>query len=313
MNRFLITLLFASTALFFTSCQKELSPEGGSVVTPPPPTANGTYLAQYLEIDSVPGSMPDTSTVLKMQYDAQHRLVSLFAFNSATASVTLAFYEKYFYQYNGSDTLPSRVIYELREEDATSNLNTANDTSYYTYNAAGKVILDSASRNHSSSLGVSRYFTKSEYSYFNGFFVIKKTDTDGGTINQSLDSVFVTAGSSNNLSALRSVNYPLPDNVPDYNYSSSFLYDNHPNPFCLPALYATIPLFEFESTSVSLFQKNNPVNISQTSSYSGPTTENITYTYNANGYPAVFYSTYTSDDGTGAIETRYYKGVFSYN
>lgn len=312
MNRLLIILILASTA-FFVSCQKEYSPEGDIVTTPRPPVPGGTLLTQYLEIDSVPGASPDTTTVLKLEYDAQHRLISLFAFNSATASVTLAFYEKYFYQYNGLDTLPSRVIYELREEDATSNLNTAKDTSYYTYNAAGKLILDSASRNHSSSLGSSRYFTKSEYSYFNGFFVLKKTDNDGGTITQSLDSVFVTTGSNNNLTALRSANYTLPDTMPDYNYSSSFSYDNHPNPFNLAALYSTIPLVEFESTAISLFQKNNPVNISQTSSYSGPTTENITYTYNANGYPAVFYSTYTSDDGTGTIETRYYKAVFGYN
>lgn len=312
MNPFLKIVSAVVFTLVLASCQKELSPEGGSVL-PPPVTGNSIYLAQYLEIDSIPGSGPDTTTVLKMEYDAQHRLVLLSAFNSATASVTLAFYEKYHYQYNGSDTLPSRVIYELREEDATTNLNTARDTSYYTYNAAGKVILDSASRNHSSSMGASRYFTKSEYSYFNGFFVIKKTDNDGGTINQSLDSVFVTIGNNNNLAALRSANYSLPDTMFDYDYNSSFSYDNHPNPFYRPALYATIPLFEFESTAVALFQKNNPVSISQTSSYSGPSTENITYTYNANGYPAVFYSTTTSDDGSGTMETRYYKGVLSYN
>src|SRR4051812_3826620 len=94
------TLLIAATALAFASCQKDFTPDDVPVVVPPV-VNDSTLLSQYVEIDSTASGF-DTSGIVKLQYDAQHRLVSLFSFSSATDAVTLAFYEKYYYQYNGS-------------------------------------------------------------------------------------------------------------------------------------------------------------------------------------------------------------------
>lgn len=308
MNHSFKTLLFILAVVVFTSCQREFRPVDTPVIPVP---GDGVLLTKYMEIDSVPGAAPDTSTIVTLQYDAQKRLVTLNSFYSTDPAENLIHYEKFVYQYNGTDTFPSRMIYEFKEGNPGSDFNSQKDTSYYSYNAEGKLLTDSTARNSSSNFGSSHYYTKTAYTYYSDFLIVHRTDENNGSIDQRFDTVTVTS-SNNNLSSLSAASYSLPDSSQLFSYNSLFSYDNHSNPFHnIPALYPTVQVFDFESGPISLLQKNNAVTISQNSSYNGTSMETITYSYNSNGYPSVFFSTFIA---TGVnTETRFYKAVFVYN
>jgi hypothetical protein len=296
--------LCAATVFVFASCGREPLPVY-------PPVIPNIQLQQYLEIDSVTGVAPDTSTIVKFEYDVLKRLATLNTFYSTDSADQLLHYEKFIYQYNGTDTLPAKMVYIFREGNATDST-VQQDTSYYTYNTLGKLLTDSTSRNHSSSFGSSHSYTKRKYNYSGNYFIIYKAEENNGSINETYDSVAVDI-SGNNMNSLSSQSYSLPDSMPLFGFTSSFVYDNNPNPFRkTPALYPTIQVFEFNSGPSSLLQINNATAITQNSSAGDASNETITYSYNENGYPSGFQSIYTSTV-SGTTETRRYKGVFVYN
>ena len=313
MKQTLTTTLFAVAVLLFSSCQKEISPTDVPVVVPPPVTNDSNRLTKYVEIDSVAGNPSDTVTVVSIEYDAQKRVTAVISYNSTDPADNLANYEKYFYHYNGSDTLPDRAILQLRIESG-ADINVRADTSFYTYNSAGKLLKDSSNRNLTSSFGQTHSVTTRTFDYQSSFFTILKTDTDTDTVfgGPTIDSVFLTLANGN-ISAIQFANYILPGYTPDYGHNSTFTYDNNPNPFHkIKALASTIQLFEFDNGPLALLQKNNVTSIAQTSLAGETVSENIQYSYNSSGYPAVSYSTYNSDWG-GFQEIRYYKSLYSYN
>jgi|GEM_PF-1608838 len=307
----LTTLQFAFAVLLITSCQKEITPTDVPVVTPPPATADSSRLTKYIEIDSVAANSFDTVTVVSIEYDAQKRVTAVISYNSTDPADNLANYEKYFYHYNGSDTLPDRMITQLRIESG-SDINSHVDTSFYTYTSTGKLLKDSSNRNLTSNFGLKHYITTRSFDYQSSFFTIVKTDTDPSFAGTTIDSVFLTMA-NNNISAIRFTNYTLPGYTLEYGHNSTFTYDSKPNPFHkIKALASTIQLYEFDNGPMALLQKNNVTSISQTSLAGETVSENIQYSYHANEYPAVSYSTYNADWG-GFQEIRYYKSLYSYN
>ncbi|MES2849523.1 MAG: hypothetical protein V4685_10740 [Bacteroidota bacterium] len=304
MANLLKIFLCATTVFVFASCGREPLPVY-------PPVVPDIRLLQYLEIDSVTGTAPDTSSIVKLEYDVLKRLVVLSSYFSTDSADQLLHYERFVYQYNGTDTFPAKMIYSSREGNAT-DFTTRQDTSYYSYNTLGKILTDSTSRNDSSSLGSIHSYTTRRYNYSGSYFFIYKAEENSGIINQTYDSVAVDISGSN-MSSINSQSYSLPDSMPLFSFTGSFSYDNNPNPFRkIAALYPTIQVFEFNGGPSSLLQINNAINMSQNSSAGDVSNETVTYTYNTNGYPSGFQSVYSSTF-SGITETRRYKGVFVYN
>ena len=170
--------LCAATVFVFASCGIEPLPVY-------PPVVPNIQLLQYMEIDSVTGASPDTSTIVKLEYDVLKRLVALNSYFSTDSAEQLLHYERFIYQYNGTDTFPAKMIYSSREGNAT-DFNTQQDTSYYSYNTLGKLLTDSTSKNDSSNFGNSHYYTKRKYNYFGGYFIVQKTEENNGSVIPNL-------------------------------------------------------------------------------------------------------------------------------
>lgn len=299
------------TLFFFSSCQKEITSTETPTVPITPAVGDSTLLLKYIEVDSTAGSLQDTSKIVQFGYDAQKRLTSVYITFTTDPVENLTFYEKYTYQYNGTDTLPAGMTREFREGADTFNFTFNRDTAYYTYNIAGKLISDSTRKNQRSNFGEQRYYSKTTFNYFSGYSILSGSNDYNTVIETSLDSLaFTTSG--NNISSLNVYDYSLPGMQSTALFSFSFTYDNHVNPFYyLPGMHSIAPYFEYEGGPANTLQPNNALTISQNDIRAGVTiNESISYSYKSNGYPSTFYSTQNST--SPGSTTRYYKGIFVY-
>lgn len=303
--------LFIFTLFLFSGCQKEITVTETPTVPITPTVGDSTLLLKYMEVDSIPGSLQDTSKIVQFGYDAQKRLTSVYSTFTTNPVDNLTFYEKYTYQYNGADTLPARMMKEFREGADTLNFTFNRDTAYYTYNTAGKLIADSTRKNERNNFGEKRYYSTKKFSYFTGYTLVAGSTDYNTTVEVSLDSLAVTT-SGNNITSLTVHNYSLPGMQSTALFSFSFTYDNHVNPFFyLPGMHSIAPYFEYEGGPVNTLQPNNALTISQNDIGAGVTiNESITYSYKSNGYPSTLYSTQNSS--SAGSTTRYYKGIFVY-
>lgn len=298
MNKLLNTFLITSILLIFSNCQKEVS-SSNRPTTPTTPD-DSTLLVKYYEVDSVPGEQPDTSLIVKFTYDAARRLTQDYVVFSTDPADNVNLFELDQYFYNNTDTLPYKYIYYSIE--GVNPDNTFIDTFFYTYNTAGNVIADSIlTYNGTNPL----YAWKNQYDYQTDYIIRTTTDTviRVDTVNQTFQNSNLT----------RQVNTKYDPYNGTKMYDFTYSYDNHPNPFCIPAYAKTRFIADFEDDSYSTPQKNNPLSEAQSYTYSGVTSANIiqyTYAYKANGYPSVVYIVYS---GTNGNETRYVKGIFEYS
>jgi len=310
MRKLSITLLSLASIIFFCSCQKELGFEDPVQPADSTTTNNdNALLIKYIEIDSTAANSADTSMIVNFGYDAQQRLQALYITHSTGPSGEQPAYEKYIYQYNGSDTFPYRLTHAYGED--STNFGFTSDITYLFYNAAGKLAFDSTLDYD----GFGNYsILKKRYSYLNNNNItILSSSDDAADPYTQIDSFRITTGNGN-VVALNAARYSFPDMTPSFNYSSVFSYDDHPNPFYhIPAFYPTISIFEYDASPIAAMQKNNVTHISQNSPSDNTTiNESVTYSYRAAGYPAAFYSTYTNT-GSGGTETRWYKTLFFYD
>lgn len=304
-------VLFIFTLFLFSSCQKEITSTETPTVPISPVIGDSTLLLKYLEVDSIPGALQDTSKIVQFGYDAQKRLTSVYLTFTTDAVDNLNFYEKYTCQYNGADTLPARMMREFREGSDTLNFTFNRDTAYYTYNIAGKLISDSTRKNERNNFGEKRYYITKKFSYFTGYTLVAGSNDYNGSVELSLDSLAYTT-SGNNTTSLNVHNYSLPGMQSTALFSFSFTYDNHVNPFhYLPGMHSIAPYFEYEGGPVNTLQPNNATIISQNDIRAGVTiNESIAYSYKNNGYPSTFFSTQNSS--SFGSTTRNYKGIFVY-
>ncbi len=122
---FFISCLFTTFLLF--SCKKDA--DTSNLINP----ADSIYLNKVLVLE---GSSVIISR--KFSYDQQKRVVSIIdsLYNLSAADIK----NEYYYYYNGSDTLPFKMI--RKETDLTQN-EVYTNTSFYTFNSQGLKVKDS--------------------------------------------------------------------------------------------------------------------------------------------------------------------------
>lgn len=156
---FKLAVFLAATALF-TSCQDEI---GNDI--DPPSGSDSNYLDKVYHIYSN-GSVSDTFITQSYHYDGSKRVTNIDLAGSVSAlfpTYTYAKLEKWNFQYNGSETLPSATQYILHN-DAPSSSSRDTTNTYHFFNTAGKKMRDSAIYNlHSNTAGSGEYYEISKF------------------------------------------------------------------------------------------------------------------------------------------------------
>ena len=284
MKNYLGTILFV--IILFSACQKEVSVEQGAVIEATQNLVDSNRLIKYVEFDTAQISGLDTLDIAKYNYDNLRRLTLLEYTEFEGAGVKINLYKTNLF-YNGTDTLPFKRINSHYNLPALNLVRS--DTNFYAY-ANGRIVLDS------NSYGFAKFqYTNNKIlettlqnlpgalinsnTYYmtrlNGNLVLQKDTISGGSVYQNF----------------------------------SFNYDNKKNPFYnlpISSLEYLRPYYKLELYSEEMiFEKNNPIEIFQTSSTSTFHFK-YSYEYNLNGYPKIARAVDQTDP------TIYYKVKFFY-
>lgn len=310
--KFVFIVAIISIGFYLSGCQKESSLERRGVV---PVVTNLVVDSNYLDkiiYTSTIGNITDTTFTQIYEYDASKRIVSLMDSIKSTNSTYENFRIKYFY--NGNDTLPFKKIAIGTTLSTTPFINNR-DTSifFYQYSTTGIKIKDSILKffhhinvNGSGNDFIDFYKEVIIYQYASSIIY-------GHTINTLLYSNNVTnVGTSLHIYDTATIDFSgnlitnkKYDSANVLFLTSTFTYDNKPNPFARLSNYKTISVFPSGETFIDEMQaKNNRLRAVEIGNGLGSNND-LTgkYQYNVNAYPKQI----TETDPTGT-----YKTIFIY-
>ena len=293
--KFVFIVVIISVGFYLSGCEKESSIERGGVV---PVVTNLVVDSNYLDkiiYTSTIGNITDTTFTQIYEYDASKRIVSLMDSIKSTNSTYENFRIKYFY--NGNDTLPFKKIAIGTLLSTTPTINSNRDTSFffYQYSAIGVKIKDSILRfvHHLNINGSGNdfiEFSKKIIVYQNVSNIIYGKTTETIFFNNTNTNVGIPSNIYDTALINISGNLILNKKYDDANLlflTSTFTYDNNPNPFAKLSNYKTITVFPSGESFVDEMQaKNNRLNAIEIGNGLGSAND-LTgkYQYNLNGYP----------------------------
>lgn len=283
----------------FSSCQKEVSDDGGGTSA----SNDSTYLSKYVILDTTYAPGLDTSSVFTFSYDNKKRLSGIYRISYLPGSHNIEYQSWEARFYGGDDAVPYKIAHKL-EDPGFAEVET--DTLFLYYNGTGVVqrdtsvfyangLLDTRIARVYNSTGAGKGTVETKvYIDLNTIPVSSSihriiNNTASGNFNSARDSFFV----------LR----PAPE-FAQLN-QSDFLYDSKTNPF----LQFMIP-YPVHSSSNSYRHdlygecftnpsRNNLLNFSTTISTSIGTTLTVSntmrYEYTNAGLPAVIRYSGASD------------------
>lgn len=255
-------LLFLITAAF--SCQKDLT-DPMTPVTPPvvTPYDSVTLLSRiaFVEINNSP---TDTITYYDFAFDSLKRVTTVRVYDVDNGVSIPA--EIYTYYYNGNDTLAWK-----KTEIDTDPVYGYSITYYYLYDSQQRLIKDSTLYNPE--VEVHHYIYSNTMIIMAGSFT---NPTDPTNSFNMTDTGYIGAtGDPVKTNSLYGVDYT----------SSTWHYDNHPNPLQLlniRSTYHPFPIYNYFIEDFTL-QKNNVI---ARIDDNGSDLANYAYTYTASGYPS---------------------------
>ncbi len=283
------------STLFLSSCQREVD----GILNPQENLLDSTMLKKYIELDTTLPAGLDTINKISFTYDSQERLTSSVSLSkdfSLPPSSSFPFFEKQFRYYNGNDTLPYKVIVELKDA-----LLTEYDTIFLFY-ANGKVIRDSARSTYVTLLG-----TPTENITVHIFNDAGNTTQETVYISQTLSpSSWPPACPGTNVLTKTYTGANITSQTGAYTDCGgvgtseiNFIFDNHPNP-----LYRyRIPFPVIAQSILEATQKNNPT---ETWTFGTMDWMKYRYTYRSDGYPLIVRGYEVADP------TNTWKGLFIY-
>jgi hypothetical protein len=316
MNKLLIPFLLIAWVYVFSSCQKKIATSENPDMSKPS-ADDSIFLLKYIEIDSLGTTLFDTSLTMEFSYDAQKRLLSIHTVHSTDSIANLTDYDNISFLYNGSDTFPVKSLRKVQKGTDPATYLYEKDTAYFVYDAMRRLTADSTVYDRIyNSLSV-YYYSTNKYTYAAGFSTDLNSESVSWntSVNYWLDSNF-NISSNNNINTLHSARYNFPDLAPTQQVLNfNFSYDNHPNPFFkIPALHAASPIFKYGEGPLYVLGRNNATSILQQAPFGAGFTEDLIYEYGNNGYPSIFYSTFTQHyDAGGPSIGRNYKAIFVYS
>ena len=219
MNRVLQCIVLAAGLISFVGCQRDFT-FGDTPVVPviPPGDSTGNVLVKYYQLDSTSASQIDTGIFTHFFYDNSKRLIAIIGTTSSDTAINNNFYEQDNFYYLNNDTLPYKLIVYSTLGGSPMGI----DTTFYTYNATGKITRDSSIYSSSST-------EVTTYQYAGNAVTVTRQGNDVDSVTQVFQN--------GNLVSQHSVNYQngTAGSVSDFTYT----FDSHINPFYLPALYGT--------------------------------------------------------------------------
>ena len=293
-KQFSIIIVVLST-FYLSSCEKESSIERGVEA----PVVNNlvgdsNYLDKIIYTSAV-GSITDTTFIQIYEYDASKRVVLLNDSIKSTSTTSENFKIKYFY--NGNDTLPLKKI-EIGTAFSTLPAINNKDTStfFYQYSPTGLKIKDSILRyvhhlniNGSGNDYIRFYKEIIIYQYASNA-IYGKTSTTVFYSNIYNPNTGITTNIFDTATIDFLGNIILNKKYDDANVlllTSTFTYDNKPNPFARLSNYKSINVFPSGETFIDDMQaKNNRLQAVEIGNGLGSNND-LTgkYQYNLNGYP----------------------------
>ena len=300
--------LLAITGILLTACQKDfvIEEEPDPV---DPPASTGTFLHKIYIVDSIAG-LTDTAEIFTYFYDAQKRVTLIT--DSVIEGSSWVLFKSRKYQYNGTDSLPSRsVSFDYEAAIADNNpLLVDSVVSFHQYDGAGRNSYDSS---------VSLYVTNDipPYEYLSITNVrtyqysgnnIYSAATSSGTGVPTTTYVRDTALTDGNGNVIQSKRYEVEGGVSTLFLTAAFTYDNKVNPFSKISSFRTLNVLPFGETFIDEIQaKNNRLKATEDFG-SNHFDEDLTgkYTYNSNNLPVKIADEYLNAPG------EFYKELFVY-
>ncbi len=291
MNKTLTIIFFLWVLL--ASCQKDFTIN--SPVTTQVTTDDSTLLSMIVSIDTAAPATLDTLEKFTYQYDNLKRLIKheYVSYSNGVINPTDIFRNKYYYFYNGTDTLPFKQIDTLQENTSVNAR-----TIFHTYQNE-KIIFDSLVYTLPvNSIQVYKYiyFANKVVDTFIQYPIspVPTTSAYGGyrvNYRQTLNNNIITSIDS-------TFNYSTFATPFSYNFDNStketISYDNSKNPFYKFKNLNTYPYYNDKSTLLGNIDGsqiinqsiNDPKNFQLILTF-GSYTLTYNYEYKANGYPKV--------------------------
>lgn len=121
----------------FSSCQKEVSDDGGGTSA----SNDSTYLSKYVILDTTYAPGLDTNSVFTFSYDNKKRLSGIYRISYLPGSHNIEYQSWEARLYNGDDAVPYKIAHKL-EDPVFAEVDT--DTLFLYYNGTGVVQRDSS-------------------------------------------------------------------------------------------------------------------------------------------------------------------------
>jgi hypothetical protein len=295
-TKYFYLLLVAGILLF--ACQKEVSQD---TTSPSSPAGNdSTVLSKYIQLDTLNGRT-DTISVLNFEYDNLKRItkVTSISYFNNLPDLTDS-YDKSFYYYNGSDTLPSKILEvfsdKIKETDSV--------IWFFTRNANQVVIRDSFIDFHASPNFIDTTAITSKYTIYADSVIENYSNYNPATSSGNHEKFkHQLVRTNNNITQQISFQYLAP--VYDELFTSNFQFDDKPNPFFkMDINYPIAMSADIDPKNLSL--KNNILKRTTKEQFQPLLTIIYSYTYNNLNYPKTEVQ-YNPANPTSAI-----KGVYIY-
>jgi hypothetical protein len=270
------TLLLV-TGLFLFACQKEVSQD---TTSPTSPTDNdSTVLSKYIQLDTLNGRI-DTITVSTFEYDNLKRLTKVITISYFNNLPDLTDdYDRLFYYYNGSDTLPYKTLDvfldEINIRDSIIN--------FFTRNANQVVIRDSSIDFFTGTNTIDTIAITSNYTIF-ADSVIENQHYHYQATLPGIQSKFKHQLVRTNNEVTKQTSSIYRVTAYEELFNSNFQFDDKFNPF--RKLYINYPIaLNADTEFYNLFEKNNLVNSTITSNLTQSFSQIRNYIYNNLKYP----------------------------
>ncbi len=286
-----LPLLVAS--ILIVGCQKQFQVES---ITPSPDEIilnDSTLISMIVQFDSTAPVQLDTVAKYTFKYDNLKRLTKFeyVSYSNGIIDTNDIFRDKYYYSYNGTDTLPFMEIDSSQENQFYTN-----KLIFHTYQN-GKILKDSIV----DLLGIPTPDQVAKYTYYPDRVIDTVTKYPLNVIASPYGGYKVTYRQTQNNNVTlnfdssyyyNSFSIP-PSYVFDFTSRENLTYDNFKNPFykfrglnAYPfANYTYFPLF-IDGSYLLNQSKNNPQTY-QKMQGSNVNTINFSYEYNSNGYPKI--------------------------
>lgn len=278
-------------ALYLSACQKDFTIENTTQsIVDSAAVLDSNYLDKIIYTTTV-GNLTDTDFIQIYNYDAQKRVVSLVDSIKTVSGIIENYTVKY--SYNGNDSLPNKK-FEIYTLISPSIINKDTIITFYNYSLAGLKLKDSALRffhKISTSSGNYDEFSKeiTTYQYVVNKISGKTTNTTlYNTFNTNVGIPYSTFDTATFDIAGNLIRNERSDSLNQLFRTSTFTYDNKPNPFARLSNYKTLEVFPSGETFIDEMQaKNNRLHAVEGNlpfiSYDDDLTGK--YEYKTNGYP----------------------------